>query len=149
MGRMYTIPMDAVSVSVAKDLMRISVATNKIAILHEVVVTQDQSEVSEQLPFQLHRASTDGTGTAVIPEKLDPGDAAFSGTAAVNLTVDTTISGLLLHRESQNVLNGWTFTPTPEGRIVIPGGGRIVIRLDAAPAAALPMSISALIEEIG
>ena len=141
--------MDGVSVSVAKDLMRISVATNKIAILHEVVVTQDQSEVSEQLPFQIHRASTDGTGTSVTPEKLDPGDAAFSGTAVVNLTVDTTISGLLLHRESQNVLNGWTFTPTPEGRIVIPGGGRVVIRLDAAPAAALPMSIYALVEEIG
>lgn len=149
MGRMYTVLMDAVSVSAAKDLMRISAPATAALLLHEVKITQDASETSEQLPIQIQRSSTAGTGTAATPEKLDPGDAAASATAATNLTVDTTISGSPLWRESQNVLNGWHYLPTPETRPVLAPSGILAIRLDAPPAAALTLTVVAVIEEIG
>jgi len=142
--------MDAISVTVAKDLMRISAASTRVCILHSVTITQDTSEVSEQLPFQIERVSTDGTGTTVTPEKLGGvGDAAFAGTSTVNLTVDATITGVPLHREAVNMLNGWYYRPTPEERISIPPSGRLVLRLETAPGAALTMTVVAIVEEIG
>jgi hypothetical protein len=148
MGRMYSILMDGISISAADDLLRISSSSTDVTVLHSVTVTQDASETSEQLPFQIMRASTDGTGTSTTPRPLSDGDPAFGGTAVTALTVDTT-PGNILHREGVNVLNGFYWKPTPEERIVIPPSGRLVVRLDAAPAAALTMSLIAIIEEIG
>ncbi len=148
MGRMYTVTMDAAAVTAAKDLMRISAPSDAVVILHEVKVTQDESESSEQLPIQIHRASTDGTGTAATARPLQEGDAAFGGAAVVNLTADAT-AGDIVWRESQNVLNGWHWLPTPEGRPVISPSGRMVIRLDAAPGASTKFTAVALVEEIG
>lgn len=148
MGRMYTVLMDAISVSAAKDLMRISAPSDAIVVLHEVKVTQDTIETSEQLPIQINRASTDGTGTGATARALEDGSQAFGGSAVVNLTADTT-PGNILWREAQNILNGWHYLPTPESRPVISPSGRIVVRLDAAPDAGTTFSVVAVIEEIG
>lgn len=147
-GRMYTVIMDAQSISTADDLMRISAPADACVVIHHVKITQDAGETSEQLPIQFQRSTTDGTGTAVTARPLSKGDAAFGGTAVVALTVDTTLD-VILWREGQNVLNGWEWVATPEERIVISPSGRFVIRLDAAPAAALTFTITAVIEEIG
>lgn len=148
MGRMYSVLMDAQSISAAKDLIRISAPSDAILLIHEVIVVQDASETSEQLPFQLQRASTDGTGSSYTAKLLEASDAAFGGTAVTNLTADTTAGDILL-RTSVNVLSGWHYLPTPESRIVIPPSGRFVVRLDAAPAAALTMTVTVIFEEIG
>ena len=59
----------------------------------------------------------------------------------------------MLKRQSQNIINGWHYLPTPEDRIVLSPtagtAGRLVIKLDAAPAAALVISGWVIIEEIG
>lgn len=149
MGRLYSVVMDAASVSAAKDLLRLSAPSTTVVCVHSVIVTQDESEVSEQLPFQLQRSSTDGTGTSRTPEKLMPGDAAFGGTAVVDLSADTTISGLPLHRESVNVLNGFYWKPVPEERIWLAPSGRFVCRLETAPASSLTLTLTCVFESFG
>lgn len=148
MGRFYVVTMDAVSINAAKDLIRITAPSDSILLIHEVTVQQDESETSEQAAVQLHRASTDGTGTSYTAEPLDASDTAFAGTAIVNLTADTTPSALL-RRESFNWLNGYQYLPTPETRIVIPPSGRFVVRLENNPSATLTVTANVVFEEIG
>ena len=50
MGRMYTVLMDEVSVSVAKTLMRITAPADAVVVLHEFKVTQGIDEISQHLP---------------------------------------------------------------------------------------------------
>lgn len=149
MGRMYTVVADAIAVAAADDLLRISAPSDAAVILHEVLVTQEAQETSEQLAVQIQRSSTDGTGTAVVPEQLELGDPVFGGTCSRTITVDTTIDGLPIWRSGQNVLNGWHYLPTPEGRPTISPSGRIVVRMDTAPAASMTVNTYALFEEIG
>jgi len=132
----------------AQDLIRISAPSTGIVILHKVIVTNDADETSQQAVFQIHRASTDGTGTAATPRLLDLGSTVFGGTAAVNQSVDTT-AGDIIHREAVNLLNGFYWVPTPEERIILSPSGRIVVRLDTVIAGAIAMTAVAYIEEIG
>lgn len=148
MGRMYSVIMDAVSVSAAKDLLRLSAPADAVVVIHEVTVSQEASETSEQVAIQLMRASTDGTGTAATAKQLESGDPAFGGSAVANLTVDTT-AGDTLRREGANLLSGYKYLPTPEARPVISPSGRFVVRLEDAPAAARTMTVEVIFEEIG
>jgi hypothetical protein len=149
MGRMYTATVDAISVSAAKDLLRISAPSDAIVRLWEVRITQDASETSEQLPFQIHRGNSDGTGTSLTLRPTSPGDAAFGGTAVYDLSADTTVDHVLV-REGINVLTGFQWAPTMEGGVLVAApSGRLVVRLDAAPTAALTFNVWALVEELG
>ena len=148
MGRLYSALMDAVSVSAARDLLRLSAPADAVVVIHEVTVSQEASETSEQVAIQLMRASTDGTGTTATARALEAGDAAFGGTVVTNLTVDTT-AGDILRREAANLLAGYRYLPTPETRPVISPSGRFVVRLEDAPAAAQTMTVEVILEEIG
>ena len=148
MGRMYSVVMDAVAVTAAQDLIRISAPSDAIVVIHEVKVTQENTETSDQVAIQLQRSSTDGTGSAATPEQFESGDPAFGGTAVTNLTVATTLSDLLW-REGFNVLNGFHWLPTPETRIVVSPSARFVVRIDDAPAASTTVTAVVLFEEIG
>jgi len=140
--------MDAVSISAAKDLVRISAGSDAVVILHEVVVTQEDTTTSDQGAIQIQRASTDGTGTSYTPRLLSGNtDAAFGGSAVVNLSADTT-AGDILWRAGSDVRAGWHYLPTPECRITIPPSGRIGIRSDVAITAAT-MTVTVIFEEIG
>jgi hypothetical protein len=149
MGRMFSALVDGVSVSLAKDLLKLTAPSTGVVTVHEVVVTQEASEVSEQLAFQLQRSSASGAGPAVTPERLNLGDATFAGTILGNLTADTLISGAPLYRKSENILNGWFYLPTPEARIVVPAAGIFVVRLDEAPAAPLTLTLCMIFESNG
>ena len=152
MGRMYTVVMDAIGVTAAKDLLRLSAPSDAVVIIHEVSVSQDSDagdSEAEQLVLQLQRSSTDGTGTSATPEPLHEGDAAFGGTAVTNLTADTTIDGAPLWREGVNVQAGFRYFPTPETRPVISPSDRFVVRLDAAPGDSLTMNLVCVFEELG
>jgi hypothetical protein len=148
-GRIYSFIMDAVSFNTARDLMRLTAAAAKPIEILSITVTQDTSEVSEMVPFQLQRSSTSGTGTSVTPEKFNPSDAAFGGTAIVNLTAATTISGNPLHRESVNLQNGFYWKPIPDEGIIVPGGGIFVCRMDADVSASIPFTLSCIFKELG
>lgn len=146
--KFFTIAVDSIAVTAAKDLLRVSAPATGMVGLCELRISQDASETSEQLPFQVHRASNDGTGTAITPKPTDPGDT-FGGTAVYNLSADTTLTDLM-YREAVNVLNGLHWVASWEGSIIwTPPSGRLVVRLDAAPAASLNFNVWALMAELG
>lgn len=145
-GRIYSVLMDAISVSAAKDLIRLSAPSDGSLLIHQVIVTQEGSETSDQVAIQLQRSSTDGTGTSYTAKKFCEEDPAFGGSAVTNLTADTT-AGDILHREGMNMLAGFNWLPTPEMRPLIPASGRFVVRLDVAPAAATTMTAVVIFEE--
>ena len=153
MGRMYVAPLSALSVAVIAELWAITAPADSAVLLHEVVITQDTSETSEQLPVQIFRTATDQSakGTGVTPAPLAAGDAAFGGTVRRYIVTADTFATVttLLFRQSQNVLGGWHWLFTPETRPVISPSTHLIIKLDTAPTAALPISGYVVFEEIG
>lgn len=149
MGRMYTAVFEGVSVSAAQDLFEITAPATAIVVLHQVTITQDASETSEQLPFTIERASASGSGGSTpTAQLLELGSTAFGGTVEANNTARATSSSVLFRR-SENVLNGIDWLFTPEMRPVISPSGILIVGLDAAPGAALTMSGTIVFEEIG
>lgn len=153
MGRRYTAMIDAVSVAAVCELFAIKAPADACVVVHEVVVTQDSSETSEQLPVNIFRTATDQSakGAANTPAPLEAGDAAFGGTVRTNILAAETLATETtpLFRQAQNVLGGWHWLWTPETRPVMSPSTSLVVKLDAAPAAALPISGYVVLEEIG
>ena len=153
MGRMYSAVMDAQAVAAVCELFYIAAPADAIVKIHEIVVTQDTSEGSEQLPLNVFRTATDqaAKGTANTPAPLNSGDAAFGGVVRTNILTAATFATetTMIMRQAQNVLNGWHILPTPETQLVISPSGGICIKLDAAPTASLPISGYVVFEEIG
>jgi len=150
---MYTAVMDAQAVAAVDELFFIAAPADAVVQIHEIIITQDGSETSEQLPLNVFRTATDqaAKGTANTPAPLQAGDAAFGGTVRTNILTAETFATetTILLRQSQNILNGWHILPTPECRIVLSPSGRLVVKLDAAPSAAINISGYVTFEEIG
>ncbi len=153
MGRMYSTTIDNLSVAAVCELFFVKAPTDACVVIHEIVLSQDDSETSEQLPVNIFRTATDQSakGTGLTPAPLSVGDAAFGGTVRYNILTAETFATetTMLRRDSQNVLNGWQYLPTPETRIVISPGGMVVVKLDAAPSGTLHLSGTLVLEEIG
>ena len=147
-GRIYTALMPGVSVSAAKDLMRLKADTDHVLVIHQVDLTQEASETDEQLVAVLQRVSTDGTGTATTIVAHQEGDPTFGGSCVHNLTVDST-AGDVLVREGFNIKSGFFWLPPPELRIVVQPGGRFTLRLPTAPGAAITLCGRIVFEVIG
>lgn len=147
-GRIYTALMPGVSISAAKDLMRLSASSGQILVIHQCDVTQQQSETDEQLEIILQRASADGTGTTTTIVPHMEGDPTFGGTCVHDLTADTT-AGAILHREGWNIKSGFFWLPPPELRVVVAPSARFVVRLNVAPAAAITVNARIVFEVIG
>lgn len=148
--RVYSAVFAGVSVSVAQDLLEINAPSTGVVRILEVHISDDTSETSEQLPFQMHRASTSGSGgTAPTARPLDDGYGAFGGTVEVNNTTRGT-AGNILRRRSENMLNGlhWIFADEKERPVISPSG-RLIVGLETAPAAARTMSGEIVFEVIG
>jgi hypothetical protein len=156
MGRMYTAPFEGVAVSVAQDFFELVAPTDAVVYVHRVVITQDTSEVSEQLVCRLVRGEgtvTGGSGGSTLtPKPNAKGDPAFGGTVKANNTTKMVVgTGALSpkHREGWNVLSGFDYHPTPEERECISPGDRITVELVTAPAASTTMSGTIVFEEVG
>ena len=150
LGRPYTVIMDAVSVSAAADLIRLSAPADAIVAITKAWVGQESTDdLNEVNAVQLQRASTDGTGTAATARQMSDGDPAFGGTAVVNLTAATT-AGNILVRENFNFAAGWVWTPYDLSEaIIVSPSQRIVLRLDVAPSAAMTLTAGLQFHEIG
>ena len=153
MGRVYTAAMDAQAVSAVCELFFIAAPSDSVVVIHEVVITQDDSETSEQLPLNIFRTATDQSakGTSNTPAPHNVGDSAFGGTVRTNIltaegfATETT----MLFRQSQNALNGWHILWTPETRPVLSPAGKLVVKLDAAAGASINVSGYITFEELG
>jgi hypothetical protein len=99
-------------------------------------VTQRDSATSAQLGMQIARLSAAQTvtiavlGTSIL--KQDPGDANTVAQLGTSLsgTVGTTAGtlGEVPLEEGWNTLQGFFWTPIPEERITVPGGGIVVLQ---------------------
>jgi len=153
MGNVFTASFSAVAVTAAQDLFEILCPSALSVILHSVVITQVSDTDSEQIRFAIKRVTgspTSGSGgSTATPRSMVPG-ATFSGTVEINNT--SRISGgtnTTLWEESQNILNGWIYMPTPEMRPEFAGGTYIIVGLEAAPVDSLTISGTVTFEVIG
>lgn len=150
LGRPYTVIMDAVAVTAAQDLIRLSAPSDAALAITKAWVGQEAlDDINEAGAVQIQRASTDGTGTSATARPMREGDAAFGGSAVVDLSADTT-AGVILVRENFNFAAGWVWTPyAMEEAIIVPPSGRIVLRLEVAPSASMTMTAGFTFYEIG
>lgn len=155
MGRVYSATFSGVTVSAAQDFFSLQAASNKPCIIHEVHITQDADETSQQLVVQLKRMPATWTvgsgGAAVTPGPMTATDTAAGATVRRNDTTVGTTSGtaVTLRRSGDNVLNGWHWVFTPETRPVFINGEALVVHLPNAPGAGIAMSGELIFEEIG
>lgn len=155
MGRIYSVQFNNVAVSAAQDLFEIVAPADAAVVLHSLIVGQSsdagdaEAELLRWLILRGHTTSGSG-GSSVTPVPLAAGDAAFGGTAeANNTTAATGGTPATVHADVFNVALGIQYRPTPEERIIISPSQRLVVNLPGAPADALTMSGTAIIEEIG
>jgi len=153
MSRMYVASMDHVSVTAVCELFYIAAPSDAVVRIHEIKITQDEGETSEQLPLRIFRTATDqtGKGTLLTGRPLSVGDTAFGGEVITTILTGATFAAetTMLLSEAQNILNGFHILPTPECRIELSPSGKLVVKLDAAPSATLYISGYMIFEEIG
>lgn len=157
MGRMYSIPFSATSVSAAVDAFEVLAASGKPFILHEVVLAQSSDygdAAAEGLSVLIKRATgsyTSGSGgSTVTPAKHLTNDSAAGPTAEVcNTTQASAGSGALttIRAEAFNVQAGWQYLPTPETRITFLPAEACVVST-TAPSDAITLSGTMVIEEL-
>ncbi len=155
MSRVYSAVFSGVSVSVVQDLFELTAGSGVVVRLHEVHISQDSAETSEQLAVSIKRimptATSGSGGSAVTPAKLAIGDPSATSTVERNNTTQASSNDQIvtMRRHGENVLNGWHWVFTPESRIDVPPSGMIVVSLENAPSGALTMSGELIFEEIG
>ncbi len=152
-GRVYSAVFEGVAVTVVQDFFELTAPATMAVCVHEVHITQDAAEVSEQLPVRILRipatVTSGSVGTVVTPRKMETGSPAASSVVEANNTTVATTTGTLepLRRQGDNVLNGWHWVFTPETRLWLAPSGVLVVRLVTAPGAALTMSGEMIFEE--
>jgi hypothetical protein len=152
MGLLYTAVMDAIAVTAITDLFFIAAPADAIVRLHEVRVSQDAQETSEQLPLKIFRTATDNSavGTGVTGNPLEVGNPAHGSVVRRSITgASLATETTLLWKDAQNLVNGWHYLPTPETQIVLSPSGRLVVKLSVAPGASINVSATITFEEIG
>lgn len=153
MGRMYSAAFADVAVSEDADLFELVAPSDAAVIVHGCSITDVDGETSEQGQITIIRGfTTSGSGgSSLTPTPLQHGDAAFGGTVErYNNTLAQDGTGVTLLAEGFNFVGaGFRYTPTPEERIVLSPGQRLVVRLVDAPASARNLSGTLLFEEIG
>jgi hypothetical protein len=148
--RTFSAIMSAQSVSASGDLLEIAPAVNKPVAVKWVRITQEDSETSEQLPIELVRATTGGTGgTAVTPVPMSPGGGSFSGTVTRNSTAAASGTVSVVWREGGNKINGWDWLAIPTAEIGASSSALFVARLLANPGSALTLTATVVFDEEG
>lgn len=156
MGRMYAVTFENVAVTAAQDFFEISPADDRPVLIHAIYLSQstDVGDAAEEmLRVKIIRGHTTGGsgGSAPTPAPLgSSADAAAGFTAEVNnTTIASAGTAVDLHAETFNIRAGLVYIPTPEAR---PGASQanttLVVRLMAAPADALSMSGTLIVEEL-
>jgi hypothetical protein len=153
MGRVYTAVMDAQAVAAVDELFFLQAPADAVVILHEVFISQEVSEISEQLPVNIFRTATNqaAKGTSNTPAPLHSGDAAFGGVVRTHILTAETLATetTMLFRQAQNMLNGWRWLWTPETRPVLSPSAGLCVKLDTAPSISLTVAGYIVFEEIG
>lgn len=137
MAREYVFRTNITNPVTARDLLQIAAAAALPLTIMRAWITQRDSATSAQLGAQIARKTAAATVTAGVLGtnifKLDPGDANSAvqlGTALTGHTATTAgTDGEIPVDEGWNTLSGFFWTPIPEERITVPGGGLIALKL--------------------
>lgn len=156
-GRIYVVRWDAATaVSVAADLFELVPADDKPICIHELKVwqTSDLGDAAEEIIgisiVRGNATSGSGGGTpTIVPAMGGAAAAAFTGECR-NTTAASTGSPVFVGGDGWNVRVPYIWTPAPEDRVWCTQAQTLLcVRLDAAPADALTMNASMIVEEIG
>lgn len=159
LGRTYTVPFTAVSVSAAQDFFYIKPTADKPVTLEAVYLgvvggSADAGDAQEELMdlriIRLPATVTVGSGgTNPTPTPISPNDTAAGFTARVNDTTVATTSGtaLTMHADSMNSRSPYVYMPPPEHRLFVANAQAIVVRLTGTPADAISMNGTAYVRE--
>lgn len=144
---MYKASTTLTSQTAAQDLITITAASNVAVIVHEVKLTTNLT-ADERNVIAIHRVSAAGSGGSAATELgIDTG-APTADTAVVFGNTTQATPGTFIEQENWSVLVPYHHLPTPEMRLIIPGGGILVWELTETITSA-NISINVTWEEIG
>lgn len=153
-GRMYVVTFAAVAATAAQDLVEVVAPSDGAVVIHGWDIgqsTEAGDAADEQLRLELIRNySTSGSGGSTFTAlELDEEDPAFGGTCEINnTTVATGGTPQTVHATAFNVRAGHVWIPTPEMRVKVAAGVRIVLRMNSTPADSVSFSGSLYFEEL-
>lgn len=155
MGRVYAVTFENVTVSAQVDFFEIVPADDKPVAIHALYLSQssdvgDAAEEMLRIKIMRGHTSSGSGGSAPTPVPLNPSDTAAGFTAETNnTTIASAGTAVDLHSEAFNIRSGLFYNPAPEDRPqASQGNTTIVVRLMAAPADALSMSGTLIVEEL-
>lgn len=159
MRGVYTAAYRIATVTTGKTLIYLTVASNKVVEILSASVTNESNETNEQLLCGLQRVSSLGTPTAttVTPKPHETGDQAASSTVKANVTASEPTYPAISQGadipgafglEGFSSLGGWYYDPTPEERLIVPGGETLGLRL-VNTASSLDLVVRLTFREIG
>lgn len=128
MGRMYSCAGSLATITTAQDLITLTMATNVAAWIHEIEITSDLTS-DERNVIVLHSPSAAGSGGSAGTEvALEAGMPAADGAVVFGNTTQSTPAGIK-RQTAWSCLVPFHYLPTPESRILVPGGGIFVVEL--------------------
>ena len=145
----------------AEDIIYIAAPTDATVYIEEIDITNTDTETNEQLQLRVFLTADDQSaeGIAITPSKFENGFAAAGSTVrdlrgTGSPTVDESTVTTSLFHEGENILGGWHIKGSYEEPIMVlspvaGAAGRIVIRLNSVPAAAILVGGRVKIREIG
>lgn len=156
MGRLYSVAFEGVAVSAQVDAFEISPADDKPVAIRSLSLSQSSDvgdAAEEMIRIAIIRGHTSGGsgGSAATPAPLMPSDTAAGFAAETNnTTIASGGSTVTLWSEAFNIRASLPKVFAPEETPwASQGNTTIVVRLMAAPADALTMNGTLIVEEIG
>lgn len=150
MGRLYSAPLDAISVTTDsdQDIWEMVCGSTYRAVLHEFALTSN-STTDERVRLRLVRRSTTGTGGSAITEvPLDGGNTRSNGTSVTALVTTPGTVGDIIAGWQWSQQDELLFLPTPECRIIVSESARLALHLNTAVASTRTWSGRVIFEEL-
>lgn len=151
MGRMYTVPLDNLSVTTDadQDIFVLANGAGHVSILHTFYLESNLT-TDERVRLRLMRRSTAGSGGSAATEvPLAATNTVTAGGAITTLVTTPGTPGAILQGFQWSTLAPLLYLPTPETRIVVAPSGIIALNLQSAVGATRTWSGYVTWEEIG
>ena len=133
-GRVYTVPLDAISVTNSndQDIFLLATASTKVAVLHAISLTSSYT-TDERVRLQLLRRTTAGSGgTGGTVTALDAGNAIAAASSVTYLRTTPGTAGAYLAGWQWSQQGEFLYLPTPEDRPLVAVSSWLALHLDAA-----------------